>query len=159
MSSKRSGRGVSRPRQPLTKAMLLPMDQASAREQSLSYHLALAVCRDGHGNGHLFNELICVAYITWFLQQAGYGNERVECYKMAEYAVEAALELADTLDEWTLAKDAIPVFERLLALHDAQLATAPLHKVIEAERQLRHFLAGTATSPIPEPDLGNVENH
>jgi hypothetical protein len=125
----------------------------------LSYHLALAVCRDGHGNGHLFNELIRVAYITWFLQQAGYGKERVECYKMAEYAVEAALELADTLDEWTLAGDAIPVFERLLALHDAQLATAPLHKVIEAERQLRHFLAGTAPSPIPESDLGNVENH
>jgi hypothetical protein len=139
--------------------MLLPMDQASARERSLSYHLALAVCRDGHGNGHLFNELIRVVYVAWFLQQAGYGNERVECYKMAEYAVEAALELADRLNEWILAEDAIPVFERLLALHDAQLATAPLHKVMEAERQLRHFLAGTAPSPIPEPDRGSAGNH
>ncbi|WP_233852898.1 hypothetical protein [Paraburkholderia sp. HD33-4] len=135
------------------------MDQASAREQSLSYHLALAVCRDGHGNGHLFNELIRVVYVAWFLQQAGYGNERVECYKMAEYSVEAALELADRLNEWILAEDAIPVFERLLALHDAQLAMAPLHKVIRAERQLWHFLAGTAPSPIPEPDQGFAGNH
>jgi hypothetical protein len=76
---------------------------------------------------------------------------------MAEYAVEAALELADRLNEWNLAEDAIPVFERLLALHDAQLATAPLHKVMEAERQLRHFLAGTAPSPIP--DLDRAGNH
>ncbi|KDR37658.1 hypothetical protein BG61_10070 [Caballeronia glathei] len=35
------------------------------------------------------------------------------------------------------------MFETLLALHDEQLATTPRHKVIEAEHQLRHFLAGT----------------
>lgn len=149
MSSKRSRRGVTPRRQPLTKAMLLPMDQVSAREQSLSYHLALTACRDGHGSGHLFNELIRVAYVAWFLQQAGYGNVPVESYKTAEYAVEATLELAHESNEWILAEDAIPDFQALLALHDAQLPTAPLHKVIEAEHQLRRFLAGTAPSPIP----------
>lgn len=139
--------------------MLLPMNQASARKRSLSYHLALAASRDGHGSGHLFNELIRVAYIAWFLQQAGYGNQPVECYKAAEYAVEAALELADKSNEWILAEDAIPVFETLLALHDEQLATTPLHKVIEAEHQLWHFLAGNAPSPISEPSPGHGESH
>lgn len=132
--------------------MLLPMDGASAREQSLPSHLALVACRDGHGNGHQFNELMRTVYVAWFLQQDGYGSEPVEQFKTAEYAIEAALELAHESNEWVLAEDAIPVFERLLALHDAQLATAPLHKVIDAERRLRQFLAGTASSPVPEVD-------
>jgi hypothetical protein len=54
------------------------------------------------------------------LQQAGYGEEAVERYKTAEYAVEAALELAHASNEWILAKYALPVFEKLLALHDSQ---------------------------------------
>ncbi|MHB9841413.1 hypothetical protein Q8F57_042090 [Paraburkholderia terrae] len=132
--------------------MLLPMAEASVREQSLSSHLALVACRDGHGNRHLFNELMRTVYVAWFLQQDGYGEEPVNSFKTAEYAVEAALELAHMSDEWVLAEDMVPVFERLLALHDSQLATAPLHKVIHAEQRLRQFLAGTASSPIPEAD-------
>ena len=130
--------------------MLLPMDKAAAKEQSLSYHLALDVCRRGHGSWHLFNELIRTAYVSWFLQKDGYGSEPVEHFKMAEYAVEAALELAHESSEWVLAEDAVPAFERLLALHDAQLAVAPLHKILEAERRLTQFLAGTESSPIPD---------
>jgi len=57
--------------------MLLPMNEASAREQSLSSHLALVACRDGHGNGHLFNGLMRTVYIVWFLHQDGYGSEPV----------------------------------------------------------------------------------
>lgn len=141
---------MSRPRRALSKTMLLPMDVASAREQSLSYHLALATCRNGHGNNYLFNELMRTVYVAWFLQQAGYGDEPLELYKFAEYAVEAALTLAHESGEWLLADDALPVFEKLLALHDSQLAVAPLHKVVDAERQLARFLHGTASSPIPE---------
>lgn len=148
MSSKRSG-GPGKPRRPLTRAMLLPMDPASVRKQSLTYHLALVACRDGHGNRHLFNELARVMYVAWFLQRAGYGAEPVDQYKLAECAVEAALALAHISGEWELADEAVQVFGRLLALHDSQLAVAPLHKVIEAEQRLRHFLAGTASSPIP----------
>lgn len=66
---------------------------ASVREQSLSSHLALVACRDGHGNRHLFNELMRTVYVAWFLQQDGYGEEPVNSFKTAEYAVEAALEL------------------------------------------------------------------
>jgi hypothetical protein len=70
--------------------------------------------------------------------------------------VEAALELAHVSGEWVLAEDTVPVFERLLALHDSQLASAPLHKVIDAEQRLRHFLAGTASSPVPETDQAGM---
>ncbi|MBC8749482.1 MULTISPECIES: hypothetical protein [Paraburkholderia] len=128
------------------------MDQASVQKQSLASHLALVACRDGHGNGHLFNELMRTVYLAWFLQQDGYGSEPAGRFKAAEYAVEAALELAHAADRWVLGEDAVPVFESLLALHDAQLATVPLHKITSAERRLRQFLAGTASSPVPDVD-------
>ena len=43
------------------------------------------------------------------------------------------------------------MIERLLALHDWQLSEAPMHRVVEAEKQLRQFLAGTGASPLVRP--------
>ena len=59
------------------------MDLASASERSLSCHLALVACRDGHGNSHLVNELMRAVYLSWYLQRAGYGNQLVEQFKIA----------------------------------------------------------------------------
>jgi hypothetical protein len=106
------------------------MDRASASERSLSCHLALVACRDGHGNGHLVNELMRAVYLSWYLQRAGYGNQLVEQFKIAEYAVENTLAHAHDTGEWRLASEVISSFEALLALYDAQLARAPLHEVL-----------------------------
>lgn len=154
MSSKRSRRGATPPRPALTKAMLLPMDRISAQKQSLALHLALVACRAGHGSSHLFNELMETVYVAWFLQQEGYGDEPADLFKLAEDAVEAALQLGQATGEYLLADDAVPAFEKLLALHDAQMNVAPLHKVAAADGRLRRFLLGTARSPIP----GDREN-
>jgi hypothetical protein len=64
------------------------MDRASASSQSLSVHLALAACRNGHGNSHLVNKLMRAVYLSWFLQRAGYGTCPEEQLKVAECAVE-----------------------------------------------------------------------
>jgi hypothetical protein len=128
--------------------MLLPMARERMREESMSFHLALAACRSGQGNGHLIIELVERVYLTWFLQRAGFGDEPIEHFRIVEYAVEAALGHADSTGEWRLDEDAVPSLERLLAQHDAQLNEVPLHYVADAERQLRRFLAGTDPSPI-----------
>lgn len=128
------------------------MDQASANEQSLANHLALVACRSGRGNGHLVNELMRAVYLGWFLQRAGYGNYPVEQFKIVEYAVESTLTRAHETGEWQIPPDTIVDFEALLALYDSQLASVPLHKILEAEQRLRDFLAGTTTSPIPSQD-------
>lgn len=44
---------------------------------------------------------------------------------------------------WIISEQDAPVIERLLALHDQQLSEAPMHRVVEAEKQLRQFLART----------------
>ncbi|CAE6878977.1 hypothetical protein R69749_06912 [Paraburkholderia domus] len=148
MSSRRTKSRGGRTHKPLTKALLLPMDRASANEQSLANHLALVACRSGHGNGHLVNELIRAVYLSWFLQRAGYGNYPAEQFKIAECAVEATLAHAHETGEWQIPSDVVVDFEALLALHDSQLASAPLHAVLEAEQRLRTFVGGTSDSPI-----------
>jgi hypothetical protein len=110
------------------------MDRASASERSLSCHLALVACRDGHGNSHLVNELMRAVYLSWYLERAGYGNQPVEQFKLAEYAVENTLAHAHETGEWQLASEVISDFEALLTLYDAQLAKAPLHEVFEVNQ-------------------------
>jgi hypothetical protein len=84
------------------------MDLASASERSLSCHLALVACRDGHGNSHLVNELMRAVYLSWYLQRAGYGNQPVEQFKIAEYAVEKVLvQTAGDAEPSPIHKDAL----------------------------------------------------
>ena len=148
MSFRQSKSRGSQARKPLTKTLLLPMDRSSASQRSLLCHLALVACRDGHGNSHLINELMHAVYLSWYLQRAGYGNLPPEQFKIAEYAVENTLAHAHETGKWRIAPDVISDFETLLSLYDAQLASARLHEVLEAERQLRCFLTGKSDSPI-----------
>jgi hypothetical protein len=139
----------ARVHKPLTKArFLLPMDRVSASKQSLANHLALVACRSGQGNGHLGNELMRAVYLSWFLQQAGYGACPAEQFKIAECAVEVTLAHAHLSGEWRFPAESIDDFEALLALHDAQLATAPMHEMLAVEQRLKSFLRGTASFPI-----------
>ena len=135
-------------RKPLSKSLLLPMSAQSAREMSLAHHLALAACRGDSANRHQINELVRSVYMAYFLQRMGFGDIPFECYEHAEAAFENALAVAAKSARWMISEQDAPVIERLLALHDKQLSEAPMHRVAEAEKQLRQFLAGTSVSPL-----------
>ena len=141
-------------RKPLSKSLLLPMSAQSARDMSLAHHLALAACRGDSGNRHQINELVRSVYMAYFLQRMGFGEVPFECYEHAEAAFENALAVATKSAQWIISEQDAPVIERLLALHDQQLSEAPMHRVVEAERRLRQFLAGAGASPLvrPSPD-------
>jgi hypothetical protein len=142
-------------RRPLTKTKLLPMNAALARDRSLSCHVALDGWRRGYGNRRIFNELTRATYMTWFLQCAGYGDAPVELFKAAECVGELALMKAHESSEqdgWSLDKESVSTLTAILALHDAQLRTAPLHQYENAERRLLAFLHGPERSPIPAPN-------
>jgi len=72
----------------------------------------------------------------------------VNTYEQAEAALENALAVAEKCAKWVTSEQDAPVIERLLTLHDRQLSEAPMHRVVEAENQLRQFLAGTGASPL-----------
>src|SRR5471032_421225 len=135
-------------RKPLSKSLLLPMSAQSAREMSLAHHLALAACRGDSANRHQINELVRSVYMAYFLQRTGFGDMPFECYEHAEAALENALSVAAKSARRMISEQDAPVIERLLALHDKQLSEAPMHLVVEAEKQLRQFLAGTGVSPL-----------
>jgi hypothetical protein len=138
-------------RKPLSKSLLLPMAAQSARDMSLAHHLALAACRGTSANRHQINELVRSVYMAYFLQRMGFGDMPFECYEHAEAAFENALGIAAKSARWMIIEQDAPVIERLLALHDRQLSEAPMHRVAEAEKQLRQFLAGTSVSPLVRP--------
>jgi hypothetical protein len=137
-------------RNPLSKSSLL-MSAQSAREMSLAHHLALAACRGDSANRHQINELVRCVYMAYFLQRMGFGDIPFECYEHAEAAFENALAVATKSAKWIISEQDAPVIERLLTLHDQQLSEAPMHRAVEAEQQLRQFLAGTDASPLVRP--------
>jgi hypothetical protein len=92
------------------------MDQSSASERSLSFHLRLVACRSGRGNNDLITELMRAVYLTWYLQRAGYGHLPVEQLKIAEYAAESTFAHAHETGEWRPDPDMLEDFEALLAL-------------------------------------------
>jgi hypothetical protein len=136
---------------PLSKSLLLPMSAHSAREMSLAHHLALAACRSDSGNRHQINELVRSVYMAYYLQRMGFGDMPFEYYAHAEAVFENALAVAAKSANWIVSERDAPVIERLLALHDQQLSEAPMHRVIEAEKQLHQFLTGTDASPLVRP--------
>ena len=138
-------------RNPLSKSSLLPMSAQSAHEMSLAHHLALAACRGNSANRHQINELVRSVYMAYFLQRMGFGDIPFECYEHAEAVFENTLAVATKSAKWIINEQDAPVIERLLALHDQQLSEAPMHRVVEAEQQLRQFLAGTDASPLVRP--------
>jgi hypothetical protein len=140
-------------RKPLSKSLLLPMAAQSAREMSLAHHLALAACRGDSANRHQINELVRSVYMAYYLQHMGFGELPLECYEHAEAAFENALAVAAKCGKWIISEQDAPVIERLLALHDQQLSETPMHRVLQAEKQLRQFLAGTDASPLVRPKL------
>lgn len=138
-------------RKPLSKSLLLPMAAHSAREMSLAHHLALAACRGDGGNRYQINELTRSVYMAYFLQRLGFGDLPFECFEHAESVIENVLAIAEISAKWTISAQDAPVIERLLTLHDRQLSEAPMHRVVEAEKRLRQFIASTAASPLVRP--------
>ena len=127
------------------------MSAQSARELSLAHHLVLAACRSDSGDRHQINELVRSVYMAYLLQRVGFGDMPFECYEHAEAAFENALAVAAKSAQWIISEQDAPGIERVLALHDRQLSEAPMHRVVEAEKQLRQFLTGTGVSPLVRP--------
>jgi hypothetical protein len=122
-------------------------------ELSLASHLALVACRSDNGSRHQINELVRSVYMAYNLQRMGSGDIPFECYEHAEAALKDTAAVAAKSGKWIFSEQDAPVIERLLSLHDKQLAEAPLRRVVAAERQLRQFLAGAGASPLVRPKL------
>jgi hypothetical protein len=131
--------------------MLLPLPPESLRKMSLQIHLALAACRKvGCGNSHQFNELLRILYITHQLQEMGFGQLPLEDYARAERGLSAALSCVEAERRWLIDAPTAALLERILQLHDHQLATIRWGDLTAATERLQRFMQSDRPSPLPE---------
>jgi len=133
-------------RKPLGKAQLLPHTAAHAREQALSWHLALAAFKAGKGNGNLLAKLAKVLYLAWYLQEAGFGTVEREVFLEAERILDAAASGASR-DAWIIEADDCFSIITIFDLHERQLLCAPVFAVDEAQLRVARFSQSERRAP------------
>jgi hypothetical protein len=136
-----------RPRKRLTKSQLLPMTRSAQSEIALRYHLALALFRGAAGSTEQAQELFRAIYISYYLSEAGFGVGDASLHLAAEDALLAAVTAGERTDIWELDMSGRLAVERVLQVHEQQLANAPLHAVDKAHEQLLRFALDPKTSP------------
>lgn len=129
--------------------MLLPLPEAAARELALANHLRFVACKGATGSAFLINELIRLVYLTFYVQDAGYGDTDLLVFARAEAALERCLTRAGRDGAWQLAPEDGPLFEEILRQADWQLERAPRHCLFDACDRLERFARSDRQSPLP----------
>lgn len=152
-SANRTTRTPGKPagsRRPMTRSMLLPLPAATTEKMSLQFHLALAACRkEGNGNSYQFNELLRALYITYHLQEMGFGSLPLQVFACAELGMNAALSKRKEDQAWFVDARTASLLEQILALHDYQLGAIRLKDLSAATERLERFIRSQRASPLP----------
>lgn len=133
----------------LTKEMLLPLSTEKVRSLSLEHHMALAVVRSGSGDCDQVICLLRVVYLAFFMRSETESGEDLDLYRRAEAVLDACVARAESGEVWTLQEDELADVERILIVHDEQLAAIPKHRYLAAWDRLQRFVTGGGRSPIP----------
>ncbi len=138
----------------LTKEMLLPLSTEKVRSLSLEHHMALAVVRSGKGECDQVICLLRVVYLAFFMRSETASGSDVDLYRRAEAVLDACISRAEHGEVWALREDELADVERVLIVHDQQLAAIPKHRYLTAWDRLQRFVNGTRQSPIPRVEIG-----
>ncbi|RQQ00406.1 hypothetical protein DF164_29650 [Burkholderia stagnalis] len=130
--------------------MLLPLSTAKVQSLSLENHLALATVRAGRGDFDQICCLIRIVYLAYFLRGETAAGAELEPYRRAEAALDACIKRIEEDQPCLLLDQEQTVVERVLVLHDAQLAAAPKFRYLEAWDRLQSFVTSGMHSPIPK---------
>ncbi|WP_230963655.1 hypothetical protein [Burkholderia territorii] len=111
--------------------------------------MALAVVRSGSGDCDQVISLLRVVYLAFFMRTETASDSDLDLYRRAEVVLDACIARAERGDAWTLSEDELVDVERVLVVHDEQLAAIPKHRYVTAWDRLQRFVAGCGQSPIP----------
>ncbi|MCW3540522.1 hypothetical protein [Burkholderia cenocepacia] len=129
--------------------MLMPLSTQKVRSLSLENHMALAVVRSGSGGCDQVVALLRVVYLAFFMRGETVSGSDLGLYRRAEAVLDACIARAECGEPWMLHENEAADVERLLVVHDAQLAAVPKHRYLAAWDRLQRFVTGTGRSPIP----------
>ncbi|PMS20531.1 hypothetical protein C0Z16_34650 [Paraburkholderia rhynchosiae] len=86
-------------------------------------------------------------YLAWYLREAGFGTVDQRLFPEAAEALERSAARATADDIWQVSPDDATILERLLALHDQQLASTPVGVMLEAQKRLSRFAKSDRKTP------------
>ncbi|WP_418884186.1 hypothetical protein [Burkholderia contaminans] len=129
--------------------MLLPLPLARIRALSLEHHLALATIAKGHANVDLMVCLLKAVYTAFYLREGTSTGADESQFQHAEAALSRCIGRAERGETWVMLDRDKAAIERILALHDEQLAAVPTHRYLTALDKLNRFAVGGMQSPIP----------
>jgi hypothetical protein len=119
------------------------------KEVSLANHLALETCCQGAGNPDLLNRLSHVLYLSYLICEAEGAWDDFDAFRAAEATLDLAAQRAAETNVWRLGEADRPVLGRILAIHDAQLASVSTRTYASAVRRLgRLLLSERPVSPV-----------
>ncbi|MCO8325656.1 hypothetical protein ABEG10_37630 (plasmid) [Burkholderia cenocepacia] len=128
--------------------MLLPLPTEKVRALSLENHLALATVRGGRGDLDQVSCLVRVVYLAFYLRDTTSAGADFDLYRRAEAALNACVTRAEQGARCLLLDHELSTVERLLVVHDEQLAAAPWHRYLDAWKRLQHYIVAGKRSPI-----------
>ncbi|WP_081058485.1 MULTISPECIES: hypothetical protein [Burkholderia] len=132
----------------LTKEVLLPLSTEKVRSLSLEHHMALAVVCSGSGGCDQVVALLRVVYLAFFMRGETASGSDLGLYRRAEAVLDACIARAERDEPWMLRENEAADVERLLVVHDEQLAAVPKYRYLAAWDRLQRFVKGTGRSPI-----------
>ncbi|MEX3693333.1 hypothetical protein AB3X91_19305 [Paraburkholderia sp. BR14263] len=111
--------------------------------------MALVVMRAGQGNLDIVACLVRIVCLAYLMEAMVRGHGTPKPYRAAEAILEESAARARHGESWCLRDEEAVVIERILAVHDAQLASMPSYFYDDALTRLQHFVGKERRSPIP----------
>ncbi|WP_081077138.1 hypothetical protein [Burkholderia pseudomultivorans] len=133
--------------------MLLPLSTEKVQSLSLEHHMALAVVRSGNGDCDQVTCLLRVVYLAFYMRSETASGSDLGLYRRAESVLDACIARAELGEAWVLREDELGDVERVLVVHDEQLAAIPKHRYLAAWDRLQRFVMGGGRSPIPRAEI------
>jgi hypothetical protein len=135
----------------LSRHDLLPLPLPQVRALSLEYHMALAAIRLRHGTIETVTCLIRVLYLTYVIGKQVHSEEENAALVAAERTLSSCVDRVVDVEggKWYLDHAEARIIERVLAMHDAQLANLPKHRYAAAWMTVQDSLS-RSESPIAD---------
>ncbi|WP_250479860.1 MULTISPECIES: hypothetical protein [unclassified Caballeronia] len=108
---------------------------------SLHNHLALVTLRQGHGSLEQVSELLKTVYLTNYCDVANTPEVAIETYLCAELALIECVKCISSEQVVQLDQIQCGAIEKVLAVHDAQLACLPRHRIDNTRKRLSQIMA------------------
>ncbi|WP_232445460.1 hypothetical protein [Burkholderia ubonensis] len=127
---------------------MMPLPTEKVRSLSLENHLALMTVRAGRGDLDQISCLVRVVYLAFYLRDTTSADADPEPYRRAEVALNSCVRRVDRGERCLLLDQEVAAVERVLRVHDEQIAVVTWHRYLAAWELLRHYIETGKCSPI-----------